>query len=170
MYPDNIQKLILLSPLGIPRDSGKSSGLKAKLWENNFNPINLIRWADRLGRLDKSLTDYCNQRTLIRSDDEKSVLKEFMKQSILRPQSSEVAITHILTPNKFAKFPLIDDFTNLSLPILILFGDDDWMLHQLQDSDQEIDIPIIQVEIAGHHLHLDNPIKTNYHVMNFIDE
>lgn len=116
-----------MSPVGIPRDHGKKSGLLSKFWDFNFNPINLIRFAHKMGRLDKALTDYCNQRTLIRSEEEKTILKEFMKQSVLRAQSSESAITYILNSNKFARSPLIDDFDSLTIPALILFGDDDWM-------------------------------------------
>ena len=78
-YP--VEKLVLLSPVGVPKKpSKKSFKFRNVIWQTGFNPVNVIRMANKIGRLDKALTDYVNQRTLIRTEEEKSIFKEFMKQ------------------------------------------------------------------------------------------
>lgn len=68
------------------------------------------------------------QRTLIRDEQEKTLFKNFIKQSVLRPASSEACITYILNQRKFAVEPIIDDLPSLKdIPILVIFGDDDWV-------------------------------------------
>ena len=45
IYPENIQGLILLSPLGIPKltEKIKKPFWKSLVWDMNVNPVNLIR-------------------------------------------------------------------------------------------------------------------------------
>ena len=65
MYPLNVSKIIMMSPIGIPKepnDYGKkfslSRGVKKLVWSSNFNPVQLARAANKIGRIDAELTKY----------------------------------------------------------------------------------------------------------------
>ena len=101
--PNSVTQLILLSPVGIPREptneqkeevearKAAGSGLfqklsqaaKQKFWANNFSPVSLLRAGGTLSA-NKILTDYVNERTLIFDENEKKLWIEFNKQSLLR--------------------------------------------------------------------------------------
>jgi hypothetical protein len=86
LYPENISKIILLSPIGIPKEPENfkksktfGKGFKNMLWNSHMNPVSIARAANSIGRIDQELTKYISERTLIRSDTEKELFKDFMK-------------------------------------------------------------------------------------------
>jgi len=121
-----------------------------------------------LGRVDTFLKKWAQRR--ISSDEERSLVIEFLKQSLLRPQSSERAILHIADHRNFAKEPLIDEIPQLEMPYRIIFGEHDWMYRQYLNGEQIENADLITVEKAGHRLHFDNPAKTNHYILSFIDD
>ena len=103
-----MKKLILLSPVGMQvkpegydqkRFSLQNSKYqkfkeetKANLWEKNWSPMSIARGVG--GAItNKFLTGWTQQRILVGDPDEQLKLRNFIKQAILRPKSTETAIT-----------------------------------------------------------------------------
>ena len=73
------------------------------------------------------------------------MFKEFMHQTLLRPKSSESAGTMIFSFGAWARKPLFTDLDNklLKIPVMFLFGDDDWIHNHIRN-DGSIDKLLIE--------------------------
>lgn len=70
-----------------------------------------------------------------------------------------------ITVGVFARQPLHADIASIKVPILLMYGDNDWLRYadlerdavywKSQGADMKLDI----VSSAGHHLYLDNPLE-----------
>jgi cardiolipin-specific phospholipase len=123
-YPEDLIKLLLLSPVGVPEkpddftheevaqrfDSFKGrmgARVVLKLWEMNVTPFGPLRFTGSyatkaflkfyLGRRMKSITH----------EEELEEMKAYLHQIFLRPASGEYALNTILQPGSWAKNPLI---------------------------------------------------------------
>ena len=89
-------------------------------------------------------------------------MRDLLLQAVMRPCSSEVAITMVLKFGAYAREPLINHIPLLKMRVSFLYGDSDWM-----DRDAADDLfeqggvkegsAVVTVPDAGHNLLVDNP-------------
>lgn len=121
-YPENLEKLILMSPVGVPpkpdgfsvetlaqRQTSKTAAFAfrrmGQLWDYNIGVFTLLRKSGYYGA-NKLLTGFVNRRLKLPNPEEAEACKELLLQTNLRDLSSEVAITIILGFGAFARIPL----------------------------------------------------------------
>jgi pimeloyl-ACP methyl ester carboxylesterase len=75
----------------------------------------------------------------------------------------------------YAKLPYEKELGALRVPILLMFGDDDWLYYEGADKTVDLwhgmGVPLARLEIiprAGHHLYLDNSVDFNAAIGKFI--
>ncbi|KAE8550814.1 hypothetical protein EYB25_007044 [Talaromyces marneffei] len=125
-YPGRLNKLILVSPVGIPEDpyavneamptdstEGNANGrapprlprLVTYLWDANVSPFSFIRWAGPFG---PGLTSRWTSRRFSHLPyAEASALHDYTYSIFRLRGSGEYALTYLLAPGAFARSPLI---------------------------------------------------------------
>ena len=129
----------------------------------------------------KWLSGYVNNRVIIPTEEEKQLFKEFMHQTLLRPQSSEKAGNRILAYGAWARIPLflVLQEQTLKVPIQFLFGDDDW-IHNKYRNDGSVERLLTEgflhadsryhiVERSGHHVYIDNFKRVAGYILDFCE-
>ena len=119
-YPQYIEHLILISPVGVPeRPKNSEESLKnyswkvrtmfktfAKLWNSGWTPHDIVRISGPKGKV---LIQKIVQRRLFRLDDNnplKKLLAEYLYHVVAQPGSGEYALNKILAPGAWAHKPL----------------------------------------------------------------
>ena len=129
-YPQFIDHLILISPVGVPEvpsDYGNMDKYPWKtrmlistfrsLWDKGFTPHDLVRWVGPKG---KSLVEGAVNRRLFRLDDTergkklKPLLAEYLYHITHDGGSGEYALNKVLMPGAFAYKPLYSRLPGLS--------------------------------------------------------
>ena len=85
------------------------------------------------------------KHTRITDEDEQEVYVAFQKEQILRTQSSEVIVNTLFHIGNWAYLPLMDLIENgqlKHLPILFLFGDDDWMYRNMPNDEDTLNAKV----------------------------
>ena len=143
-YPEDLSKLLLLSPVGIPEkpDSFTNENVvngfqsvKARfgarmalnLWQKNYTPFGIMRKTGSFGT--KFMLNYYlkNRMASISDPLEYSEMKAYLHQIFLRPPSGEYALNALLEPGAFARSPLINRLPFLEVPVAFFYGELDWM-------------------------------------------
>merc|ERR1711865_1164245 len=144
-YPQRVDRLLLLSPAGIPDDPPAAIahrraqflttytrkavyGLFGKLWEYGYTPGSVMRTLpEPRGRA--LVEGYVRQRLpSIDKEDERSVLAEYMYTGAILPGSGEYALNKLLWPGAIAKQPCLHRIPHLAIAnISFLYGVHDWM-------------------------------------------
>ncbi len=168
-YPMHVEKLILVSPVGVPRspqsdpeffeDGGrKLSGWVVKLWNAHFTPQLFLRW---LGPFGSSLVSkYTTSKFYLLEEIDQLDLHDYLYHISTATGSGEFAITRILEPGAYARKPLTDRLHEIKMPTTFLYGEYDWMdYHAAEKARKLMNVPvrIERIPDAGHHLYLDNP-------------
>jgi cardiolipin-specific phospholipase len=124
-HPEDVIKLILLSPVGLPEkpdtfthqevverfDSWKGKAYAKAvlyLWEKNFTPFGPMRASGSWGTKAFLNLYLKNRMSSITVEDELREMKRYLHQIFLRPPSGEYSINTILSPGSYAKKPLFD--------------------------------------------------------------
>lgn len=132
-YPENIQKLILMSPVGLPekpedfsienlvnRTDSKLGKIGIKfayhVWENNWPMFGVLRKAST-SRSKKILGNYVRNRMELEDEEEQEAMIELFHQVMTRDCSSEVAISMILEFGAYARQPLHSKLPDLQIPV-----------------------------------------------------
>ncbi|CAI2180319.1 6437_t:CDS:2 [Funneliformis geosporum] len=172
-YPMHVEKLILVSPVGVPRnpqndpryfkDGGrKIPGWIVKLWNAHLTPQLILRW---LGPFGPSLvTKYTAHKFSHLEEIDQLDLHDYLYHISTAAGSGEFAITRILEPGAYARKPLIDRLYEIQMPTTFLYGEDDWMDYRAAEEAKDlmrVFVKIERVPKAGHHLYLDNPTEFN---------
>lgn len=115
------------------------------------------------------LGKYIDNRMPFQTKEEKDCVKSLLHQTVMKPCSSEVAVTMILKFGAYAREPLINLLPNLQMKVAFLYGDQDWMdqdpadellsFGHLKDGSSVVTVPQ-----AGHNLIVDNPTFVAIHV------
>ena len=182
-YPQNIKKLLMLSPAGVPyvppdfdvsqlrfKNGKKPSKLLKSIgknvWNKKWSPFGVMRKSGALlGK--KIIKSYLNKRMGDLPKEEFDIMLNYMHQIFMREGSTEYAIFICFQLGMFAVNPLenADRLGNpeLNLPISFFYGDIDWM-------DQDGGKRVIEKNIyadslsrlyivsnSDHHMYLDNP-------------
>lgn len=96
------------------------------------------------------------------SQEEKGIMRDLLHQAVMRPCSSEVAITMVLKFGAYAREPLVHLIPKLKMKASFLYGDQDWMDRDAADylkneGHLKKGSRVVTVPNAGHHLLVDNP-------------
>lgn len=226
-YPQRVSNLILISPVGIPEHPPLSSQveyskldwkvkLALQMWKYDWRPQSILRTLGSRGP--QVVSDIITGRFGSRwSEVEMGLVSDYMYHITAAPASGRNVLNTLLqavfvdphrdeTPDKhlrsgvYAKLPLERDLCGLSswgIPILLLFGDKDWMGYPSAQRSVErwnlsaaarykesatlspgekggggggggVAAQLLIVPGAGHHLYLDNPDFFNRAVADWV--
>ncbi|KAI8900731.1 Alpha/Beta hydrolase protein [Globomyces pollinis-pini] len=179
-YPERVEKLILVSPVGVPSAPEPSSqpqrpgyllSLFRSLWSWNVTPMSVIR---TFGPAGPSLVKrYATHRFKHLDNEEAKDLENYIYHISAQPGSGEYALARLLLPGAWPRKPLHPRLPNLKMPTTFIYGDIDWMNHEYALKavpDMKTPVKVVVVENAGHHLYLDNPDAFNQSVLNELDD
>lgn len=166
-YPNHINKLALLSPLGVERnicslhnvENGIMNPLRkgdiievndsdptSPYYARNFtipsflfnNQLNVLRWMGPVGgKLARSFIDK-RYANIPNSTYREYLYRIFYKSNIPFGSANILALTNLFTREMNAKDPLLDNCKNLKpQDIMMAYGDEDWMNRQAGHSMTE---------------------------------
>jgi pimeloyl-ACP methyl ester carboxylesterase len=132
-YPHRVHKLLLLSPVGVPRRPSpeEEARMMNRLPFYARYPLNLARhlferWGTTPGDFLRSLP-HSKSRSMVESyvdrrlpslscPDEKNALGEYLYQNSMLPGSGEYCLSELLTVGAYAKVPLVDRIPKILVP------------------------------------------------------
>jgi cardiolipin-specific phospholipase len=181
-YPANVERLILLSPVGIPDaeinrdDWGKLPlttrlffGTIRKIWDYGITPSGFIRSLSEY-RGQKMVSNYIERRIPAITDvEEREALINYLYTNAILPGSGENCLNAILKPGAFARKPAVYRIPELKVKdVSFVYGQRDWMdptggleaqklsWEKKARGEEAPDVEVIGVRNAGHLLMLDN--------------
>jgi len=181
-YPQHVERLILISPAGVPRQEEEPSTMKdlplrfrfmislaSGLWRYGITPPHFIRSLPE-SRGKSIVANYVENRLpAITCADERASLSEYLYANAVLPASGEDCLNKILLPMAYAKKPIIDRIPLLNVKdIAFLYGKNDWMSPDAasdvqlkceatqRDGKESPNIVICGIRRAGHLLMLEN--------------
>lgn len=184
-YPQNVDKLILISPAGVPDDKDIDvkgilkdlpmrfrlmMGAASSMFNYGVTPASFLRnLPESRGR--KFVTSYIQARLpAITCPDEQKHLSDYLYTNSALPGSGEDCLNKILKPTAFALNPTLHRIPQLKVKhVSFIYGQNDWMdpmgggvetmkkCNKLREMGQETpDIHVYGVRDAGHLLMLEN--------------
>jgi len=156
-YPTRVNRLILLSPAGVPRDpngieesSPGAPAPDAKESKERREALRIARrneslfrrfatWAWEEGwspfQIVRSIVfwgpllvgKYSSRRFSHLPDDEVRDMHDYIWHITSAKGSGEYCISHLLAPGAYARMPLVDRVAALKIPVTFVYGDNDWM-------------------------------------------
>ncbi|KAJ3272740.1 hypothetical protein HDV01_005268 [Terramyces sp. JEL0728] len=162
-YPSRVEKLILVSPVGVPvepkeqnpRRSGYLWSFFRTLWSWNITPMSIIR---TLGPAGPSLVrKYTSRRFAHLAEEENKSLEDYIYHISAQSGSGEYALARLLKPGAWARNPLHHRVHELKMPTSFIYGDQDWMDHRyalLSTVNFTSPVKVAVVANSGHHLYL----------------
>jgi cardiolipin-specific phospholipase len=188
-YPDRVERLVLLSPVGIPETDGdlnekrkervRSSSFSRRAMFSFYEA--LFGWGHTPGsmgrafpqtRIKNMVLSYVEKRLpAITEQEEQQAVADYLYCNSALPGSGEYALKYLLDPFGMARNPLVRRIPLLKVPrVTFLYGSDDWMdssggldtkkfCEQMDSPTPKIDV--YEVSNAGHLLMLDNHEEFN---------
>jgi len=185
-YPDRVEKLVLLSPVGVPElpeevDDDKVpefvkrnklvTGIIGAFWSLNVTPQSFVRFIGPWG-LD-AVQSMVKRRFSVRgmSEEEMEIIADYLYHINVQRASGEYALNALLVPvmkaenpGVYARRSLAQDLVEKlprSIPLVFLYGDRDWMFHpEVKDIVSRMPNAELQfVSNSGHHVYLDHPAE-----------
>ncbi|KAL5033104.1 hypothetical protein BDV3_000120 [Batrachochytrium dendrobatidis] len=167
-YPDRVEKLLLVSPVGVPVQPPKEEvkprtgiffTLARNMWQMNITPMSIIRtfgpWGPSL------VKTYTSRRFENMDSAEVSLIESYIYHISAQPGSGEFALARLLSPGAWAFSPLHNRLCGLKMPVTFIYGNVDWMdfRHAMVTAPT---IPtnsrVSVIKDAGHHMYFDNPV------------
>jgi len=149
-YPHHVEKLILLSPVGVPEkqpeDMNRINTLPfyvrymiktaRYLFDKGITPGAFLRSLP--SSRSKALVDgyVLNRLPAITCEEERKHLSEYLYQNSMLPGSGECCLNEILTSGAFAKIPLLYRIPHLKqadgkeMEVHMIYGQNDWMSYR----------------------------------------
>lgn len=188
-YPQHVKGLVLISPVGIPNPPIKEMRVEPSqldwrirmlksLWEMNFTPQSIVRIAGSKGpELVKSAIDKRFAKEW--ESKELKILSDYLYQITALPANGEYALNTLLEPiftksesgkarsGVYAKDPLEEQLSALRMPLLLIYGDTDWLYYPTAPQSiatwkkHGVDAEMKIISKAGHHLYIDNSKEFN---------
>ncbi|CAD6636527.1 HN1_G0027660.mRNA.1.CDS.1 [Saccharomyces cerevisiae] len=199
-YPDSIEKLCLISPLGVEN----SIHAITHKWEPNTtypltftdpssryytrklnvprfifeNQLNVLKWMGPIGS--KLCSNYIST-AYVKVPDQ--IYKDYLlhsfvgKNQTVQPQTIKV-FTHLFERNLIARDPIINNvrFLNPATPVMFMYGEHDWMdkyagyLTTESMLKNKAKASYVEVPDAGHNLFLDNPQHFASSLVSFLSK
>lgn len=173
-YPERVDRLILISPVGVPPNNEIDVGTRRNLsfsimfslWNTLFNwnwtPGSILRkLSPEVGK--RRVEGYVQARlpSLRNCNDEKDALVDYLYYNSILDGSGEYALQKLLTPTLSAHRPLLDRIPSLRQHVSFLYGSHDWMDASAGVEVQRIcagkpSVSVYEVPNSGHLLMLDN--------------
>ncbi|KAL7484004.1 hypothetical protein ACHAW6_009645 [Cyclotella cf. meneghiniana] len=146
-YPQHVERLILLSPVGVPErkedDDRRINSLPFHirtlfktvrcLFECGVTPGSFLRSLP-LSKSKSMVDSYIlNRLPAIQCEQERKNLGEYLYQNSMLPGSGEYCLSHILTSGAFARLPLVKRIAEIKsadkqgMEVHFIFGENDWM-------------------------------------------
>jgi len=182
-YPQNIIKLILVDPWGVPekpldwdtRDMSFKHKIYFKLFKYVHSPFSIVRAAGPLGHtiLSKFRDDLSEKFIDFFPEDNGTCIIDYVYYSNMQTPSGEKAFKSLSLPIAWAKNPLINRLGNLdeNIPCYFIFGQYTWMstsagetLSRTMKGKSEV----AYIENAGHHVYIDNYKDFNETALSFL--
>lgn len=181
-YPERVERLILLSPVGVPRSTHDPNTYRdmplkyrlmmnfaTSLWNRGTTPGSIVR-SMPCGRGRRIVERYIEGRLpSITCAEEQKALTDYLYSNTALPGSGEYALNRILTPTADAKKPAVYRIPKLKVKsISFIYGVNDWMdinggldVHHICEEMklnrmEAPDVEVHGVSSAGHLLMLDN--------------
>ena len=159
------------------------------MWKMNFTPQNIVRVLGPKGP--EVVTNMLNKRFSSRwSGEDLAVISDYFYHVTAAPGSGEYALNALLEPKivkplpkeeeaaavasgrprtgVYAREPLEQDLCRLTVPVLVMFGDHDWLAYPGVDKSialwrkNGVKSDHVVIPQAGHHLYNDNsPVFNN---------
>ena len=186
-YPQHVEKLVLLSPVGVPEESEAVRERRESMKQNSLRFWLLSGFAHHVfqyssgGSVLRSMPsswgenmflNYVQKRMpMIADPAEQHAIAEYLVANNTLPGSGEHCINKVLTPNAYAKRPLEYRIPNLKVSkVAFLYGEVDWMdprggltvqrkCEAQPNSSPEVDV--YSISKAGHLLMLENWKEVN---------
>lgn len=178
-YPQHVDRLLLLSPVGVPDEADPSVKERMKRLNSSlfFGILQTLFKFTTVGNFFRSISEtrgydligsYVDGRLPEFNDpEEQTALTDYLFYNAVSPGSGEYALNRILNSNVVAKRPLVDRIPNLKVKkISFLYGEYDWMdisgalTTQRKCESQPVgsspEISVYMVRHAGHLLMLEN--------------
>jgi cardiolipin-specific phospholipase len=153
-YPQHVEKLILLSPVGVPQkvqeeDTQRVSSMPfyiralihtvRAMFNRGITPGYFLRSLPHSKSRDMVNGYITNRLPAITCEEEQQYLGEYLYQNSMLPGSGEDCLCEILTAGAFARVPLIDRIPEIKsggsdenngeegLEVHFVYGENDWM-------------------------------------------
>jgi abhydrolase domain-containing protein 5 len=196
-YPKHVSALALISPVGVPEMPPQEHRIKDEelhwrirffknLWSWNFTPQAIVRVAGSRG------PDLINNAIVRRfspnrwNNTELKLISDYLYHITAAPGNGEYALSALLQPifsrpadaskdttkpavssSVFAKVPVEKELTRIQCPIILFYGDHDWLYYPTASesvtlwNQHGIPAELRIIPKAGHHLYLDNSTEFN---------
>jgi cardiolipin-specific phospholipase len=172
-YPERVERLILLSPVGVPEDANFATRkpswaewIVTRLFHLDVTPATIVRTLSE-SRGKGYVQRYMEQRYMeqrlpgVQDPDERQALNDYLYYNSISEPSGEYGLQRLLTPNAFPKEPIVHRIQDLEVDhIAFLYGEVDWLDAsgglQVQKRSPLKNINVYQVPKAGHLLMIDN--------------
>ena len=146
-YPQHVERLILISPVGVPEKKEEDEHLFHSLPLYVRGIFKTVRYMFDCGitpgaflrslpySKSKAMVDsyVANRLPSIECEQEKASLGEYLYQNSMLPGSGEYCLSYILTSSAFARLPLVKRISNIKsedgkgMEVHFIFGENDWM-------------------------------------------
>ena len=188
-YPQHVDRLILLSPVGVPEQDPENDPLSKPdvplrfkvlfgtfryLWSRGTTPGSFARsipQSQARNMIDKYVEGRLPQVTC---SNERQVLGDYLFHSAMLPGSGEFSLNRILKPGAYARKPMVSRIPNLNVSnVSFAYGQYDWMdssgglevqrrCEEMRRSGKEApQVEVFGVSKAGHMLQIENWEETN---------
>ena len=188
-YPQHVDRLILLSPVGVPEEDPEKDPLARPdiplrfkvlfntfryLWSRGTTPGSFARsipQSQARNMIDKYVEGRLPQVTC---SNERQLLGDYLFHSAMLPGSGEFSLNRILKPGAYARKPTVSRIPNLAIShVSFVYGQYDWMdcsgglevqrrcqdMHQAGEKVPQVDV--FGISKAGHMLQIENWEETN---------
>lgn len=216
-YPKHVNSLVLISPVGVPHAPAKDERMPEQqidwrlrvikeLWQWNITPQLVVRLAGKRGQ--NMVLNAIDRRFQSRwSGETAQIMGDYAYNITATPGNGEYCLSALLepvftapTPNStgresrvgrsgvYAKLPLEEALCKVPQPILLVYGDNDWLYYpeaaesvrkwqkaEVKTETGETEVrdraaDLLMVPQSGHHLYLENPSFFNSRMLAWLDE
>jgi len=183
-YPNRVDRLILLSPVGVPAHDPEKDPLSKRdisfryrlmfgtfryLWSRGTTPGSFARSLP-LSKSRSMVDQYVEGRLpSITCPNERQILGDYLYSNAMLPGSGENCLNRILKPGAYARKPTVDRIPRLKVDnVSFVYGQNDWMdptgglevqrrCHKLRSAGEVApEVEVHGVRDAGHLLMLEN--------------
>jgi pimeloyl-ACP methyl ester carboxylesterase len=181
-YQQYLKGLVLISPAGMSekptsptekdrKDSFLFNFAKRTVdffWKRNITPTAIMRMAGPLST--RAMRIYTRSRMQHLPEDELIALENYLIQINLAQGSGEYALSVLLEPGAWSQKPLWQRMVRLTVPLCILFGENDWIPtsggHHLTENYLGPAF-FSYVSKCSHQIHLENPTELATKMLHF---
>lgn len=146
-YPQHVERLILLSPVGVPERTEEDEHFMASvpfyvrsifktvrcMFEFGITPGAFLRSLP-YSKSKQMVDSYISNRLpSIQCEQERADLGQYLYQNSMLPGSGEYCLSNILTAGAFARLPLVKRISDIKsddgngMEVHFIFGENDWM-------------------------------------------